>query len=513
MASVVAVGSITIVDVMDGKTGGALMVSPSRALAFTATDGVLDVGQQNITFTAKVQGIEASTYLWEFTGFETYPTNSGTFAQTVTAAQFGNAKAATVTCTIDGTYSESFTISRLEKSSAEAGATKGADWSSNITGIPYDKIYSTDAATNLGFNPSFESWTGQFPAGWGNWSVSGGTISKDTTVVRFGSNSVKMVASGASQLGFQRRVGFGSPMPAGTFVSGSVDMYLESIVSALPMMLVRLFVNAELTTYKDTFVLPSPTTGSWQKIPFSARVASNQQIYGIQIYMMGAYGGWSASGGLFNGTVYFDGLSFSFNEASMDAALKLNKAGDTITGRINMAVADGIFAGTDLNNGVYMGNGGIVGKKAGATTFAIDTAGNVIFKGNIEGSTGVFNGTLNAETLNAVGTLNIKGNAITVPSSHYSGSNVAVTSVTVDIPCPVLVIGSFTMVQTSGMRIQKSTDNVNWTHLWSGAADNGTQATFATTTTIAAGTTYFRAVNDYGSVNKPTAIVAMATKR
>ena len=332
----------------------------------------------------------------------------------------------------------------------DLNATNGADWNSNISGIPYDKIYSTDAATNLGFNPSFESWTGQFPAGWGNWSSSGGTISKDTTVVRFGSNSVKMVANGASQLGFQRRVGFGSPMPAGTFVSGSVDMYLESIVSALPMMLVRLFVNAELTTYKDTFVLPSPTTGSWQKIPFSARVASNQQIHGIQIYMMGAYGGWPASGGLFNGTVYFDGLSFSFNEASMDASLKLNKAGDTITGPVTFATTGGILAATDANNGVYLGPNGLVGKKAGNTTFAIDAAGNASFAGALSGATGTFAGSLSAASgtfsgvltataINAVNTLNIAGNAVTIPvAASWSGSQmVSYNSDTLLVSTPV----------------------------------------------------------------------------
>ena len=66
---------------------------------------------------------------------------------------------------------------------------------------------------------------------------------------------------------------------------------------------------------------------------------------------------------------------------------RLAKAGDTITGRINLGVADGVFAGTDLNNGVYFGNGGLVGKKAGNTTFAISTTGDAIFAGTIAANT------------------------------------------------------------------------------------------------------------------------------
>ena len=79
-------------------------------------------------------------------------------------------------------------------------------------------------------------------------------------------------------------------------------------------------------------------------------------------------------------------LSDLDSTASTALAGKLSKAGDTITGRITMDVADGIFAGSDTNNGVYMGNGGLVGKKNGTTTFAIDTAGNATFRGTVTGS-------------------------------------------------------------------------------------------------------------------------------
>ena len=215
----------------DGAGGSAVEVTTNRAAVFTATDGVLDIVQTDIVFTASVTGVPSPTYVWSFSGFEVPPTNSGTSTQTITKAQFGVSKYATVTCTVSGTYSDKTTVVRLEKSTAAAGATVGA--------------------------------------------------------------------------------------PPGTTVGG----------------------------------VPAET------------VASNAALAG------GA----------------------------------LQKAGDTITGRISMSVADGIFAGTDTNNGVYMGSGGLVGKKAGATTFAVDTAGNASF-----------GGTLNVSSAASGARLEIKNNVIKV---------------------------------------------------------------------------------------------------
>ncbi len=66
---------------------------------------------------------------------------------------------------------------------------------------------------------------------------------------------------------------------------------------------------------------------------------------------------------------------------------KLNKAGDTISGRISFAVADGMFAGSDTNNGVYFGKDGLVGRKGGANTFSINTAGDAVFSGSLDAAT------------------------------------------------------------------------------------------------------------------------------
>ncbi len=66
---------------------------------------------------------------------------------------------------------------------------------------------------------------------------------------------------------------------------------------------------------------------------------------------------------------------------------KLSKAGDTISGRISFAVSDGMFAGSDTNNGVYFGKDGLVGRKNGVNTFYINTAGDAVFSGTLDAAT------------------------------------------------------------------------------------------------------------------------------
>lgn len=90
------------------------------------------------------------------------------------------------------------------------------------------------------------------------------------------------------------------------------------------------------------------------------------------------------------------------NSALSGLTSKLSKAGDTITGRVTFAVADGMFAGTDTSNGVYFGSTGLVGRKAGANTFYIDTAGNAVFGGTLSAATGSFAGSMAVGTNPAI---------------------------------------------------------------------------------------------------------------
>jgi hypothetical protein len=104
------------------------------------------------------------------------------------------------------------------------------------------------------------------------------------------------------------------------------------------------------------------------------------------------------------------------NSAYSLANSKLAKAGDTITGRITFSVQDGMFAGSDLNNGVYFGSTGLVGRKGGSNTFYIDSAGNAVFGGQfVVGGSPAISGTTmtgNGAIINPSGSFSL-GNSTT----------------------------------------------------------------------------------------------------
>jgi len=106
-----------------GAQGPSVVITASGAkpLVFNATDGVLDAGQSFI-LSASTSGITSPTYVWSFVGLEVNPTASTNSAQSISAANFGNSKSATITCTVSGVYVGQVTIARLEKSTAAAGA-------------------------------------------------------------------------------------------------------------------------------------------------------------------------------------------------------------------------------------------------------------------------------------------------------------------------------------------------------------------------------------------------------
>lgn len=88
--------------------------------------------------------------------------------------------------------------------------------------------------------------------------------------------------------------------------------------------------------------------------------------------------------------------------AQTTANAKLAKSGaDILTGPITLSASNAILVGT-TNDGLYLGNTGIVGRKAGATTFAVDAAGNATFKGDLTGASGTFTGNLTVGSLPAV---------------------------------------------------------------------------------------------------------------
>jgi hypothetical protein len=126
-------------------------------------------------------------------------------------------------------------------------------------------------------------------------------------------------------------------------------------------------------------------------------------------------------------------LTPSITTAQNTANSKISKSGDTVTGRITFSVTDGMFAGSDLSNGVYFGKDGIVAKKAGTTTFAIDNQGNATIGGNV--TTGTVGGSNVSPTYIRSGNYsagstgwtidsngNVEFNAISVRSGQISGA-------------------------------------------------------------------------------------------
>lgn len=162
---------------LQGPAGPAVVVTASRALTFTATDGALDGSQTNIVLTAAVSGISSPTYAWTFSGFQTVPTASTTGSQTITAAQFGTSKSAVVTCTVNGTYKDQVTIVRLEKSTAEANATKGATFDAGQPGTIAGKITESNVTSYID-NAAFgnaqiggDIWSSNYVGGNSGWRV------------------------------------------------------------------------------------------------------------------------------------------------------------------------------------------------------------------------------------------------------------------------------------------------------------------------------------------------------
>ena len=69
---------------------------------------------------------------------------------------------------------------------------------------------------------------------------------------------------------------------------------------------------------------------------------------------------------------------------------KLDTSTKEILGDFTFGASGAIKMNTDADNGLWISPTGLLGKKSGATTFAIDTSGNATFKGDITGSTGTF---------------------------------------------------------------------------------------------------------------------------
>jgi len=110
---------------------------------------------------------------------------------------------------------------------------------------------------------------------------------------------------------------------------------------------------------------------------------------------------------------------------------KLSKIGaDNLQGPISLNTSDSILVGT-TTDGVSIGNTGIIGRKAGVTTFSVANTGDAIFAGALSAATGTFAGSLSAATGSFAGSLSAAtgtfSGSLSAATGTFSGSLSAAT--------------------------------------------------------------------------------------
>ena len=342
----------------------------------------------------------------------------------------------------------------------EAPGTKNSEqqWV-DVQGIPYESILNNDDSVAMGFNPTFADWpSGQArPTGW-----SGSSPVRETAIRRLGQWAIRFNTPGGTQIGMNRRVALPTPLPLGTFIAGTYDVYVARIdptnTTGKPGLMVRLWWGTANGEYTDRHFPASQTTGGWQRINFTARPAAGKQILQVEFYLFGSFSN-LAYGGHFFGDVVFDNFRFALFDNSLDntaislaengslsgagggqvtitglgytGALDATKgapAGTTVGGTLAETVASNAAAGKSasdalpginsslagklaaagnqnltgpvaltssgaivvgtVNDGVRINTTGLIGRKAGYTTFSIAADGTALFGGTLAAATG-----------------------------------------------------------------------------------------------------------------------------
>lgn len=99
-----------------------------------------------------------------------------------------------------------------------------------------------------------------------------------------------------------------------------------------------------------------------------------------------------------DGSVIAGAIDEDGNFVNNIISTNLDTQAKEILGEFTFQGSGAIAMKTDANNGLWLSPTGILGKKAGSTTFAIDTGGNATFGGTLVAASGTF-GTVTAGTL------------------------------------------------------------------------------------------------------------------
>jgi hypothetical protein len=163
--------------------------------AFTYVDGVQSPGSQSLTVTAILQNM-TGTVTWSVSPAITLY-GSGN-SRWLTATDLGTNAQATITATLNG-QSDSITIVRLDRSTAEAGATDGATIGTNLSGQITEATASTFIADGAIGNLQIgnEIYSSNFNAGSTGWKLTKTGNAELNSAIFRGTLDVKSAASGA----------------------------------------------------------------------------------------------------------------------------------------------------------------------------------------------------------------------------------------------------------------------------------------------------------------------------
>lgn len=128
-----------------GPAGGGLVLNPTAGLAFTFTDGIAIPGTQSLTFTAELTGITGAVE-WSTNPAVTLSGTGNT--RTLSVGNFGTKKQVVITASVGG-VKDTVTVVRLDQSTAQAGATKGADSSNLKSGSGVNSMFNGDFSHGL----------------------------------------------------------------------------------------------------------------------------------------------------------------------------------------------------------------------------------------------------------------------------------------------------------------------------------------------------------------------------
>jgi hypothetical protein len=125
----------------------------------------------------------------------------------------------------------------------------------------------------------------------------------------------------------------------------------------------------------------------------------------------------------------------TFNQVELRGRLTVDCVGGNVQLGNNVGPNPGHFglslSHTDFNNIFFRRNDGVTFFRVndgGANSLTFDSASGVLnLKGVLSAATGTFSGSLTAQAINAVNTINIAGNAVTVPVSAFTAGSVALS--------------------------------------------------------------------------------------